>query len=245
MSVVALHPTAHRQLRIDASIAAEQGADTHMFPVVLSEFAQLVVQYPILFSKNSDTGQFVCVTLMGLEQGENLFWQQGEFDALYLPLNIERQPFTVGIDEQQDNAAVICVDTHHPSVAESGEPLFTEDGQPSALLQDKQQALGQLIQGEQATQAFLDKLLALDLLVPLKLDITFENQDSAQINGMYSIDEEKLNALSAEQLAELQKAGYLQPIYTQLASVAQVYRLIDLKNRRNREVSPWFKASGE
>ena len=88
-------------------------------------------------------------------------------------------------------------------------------------------------------------MLKFKLLLPLALDITFANKQSSQVKGLYSIDEDKLQALSGEQLAELNQAGYLQAAYTQLASLGQIYTLIDRKNKRMASPSPWFKASGE
>jgi hypothetical protein len=248
--LVALNNRIHQGVYVDANKAEEQIADLHMLPVVLSEFQKLVVQLPILFSKNADTGQFVCVTLMGLEEGENLFWQEARFQGIYSPLNVARQPFFVGQDEQTGDDYVICIDMDNAAVADKPSAsheqiLFDGEGRASDFLLKIQDILAQLIQGEQHSAMFIQQLLKFQLLVPLALDITFENKQSSQIKGLYSIDEDKLQALSAEQLGELNQQGFLQAAYTQLASLGQIYALIDRKNKRNSAVNPWFKASGE
>lgn len=248
--LVALNNRIHQGLYIDANKAEEQIADLHMLPVVPSEFQKLVVQLPILFSKNAETGQFVCVTLMGLEEGENLFWQEARFQGIYTPLNVARQPFFVGQDEQTGDDYVICVDMDNAAVAEKhssnhDQPLFAKNGKASDYLLKAQDTLAALIQGEQQSAMFIQQLLKLQLLLPLALDITFENKQSIKIKGLYSIDEDKLQALSGEQLGELNQQGFLQAAYTQLASLGQIYALIDRKNKRNSAVNLWFKASGE
>ena len=248
--LVALNNRIHQGLYIDANKAEEQIADLHMLPVVLSEFQKLVVQLPILFSKNAETGQFVCVTLLGLQAGENLWWQDAAFQGIYTPLNVARQPFFVGQDEQSGDDYVICIDMDNAAVAEQAsaghdQRLFDDEGKVSDYLLKAQDTLARLIQGEQHTAAFIQHLLKFKLLLPLALDITFENKQSSQIKGLYTIDEDKLQALSGEQLAELNQQGYLQAAYTQLASLGQIYALIDRKNKRLAMPNPWFKASGE
>jgi hypothetical protein len=248
--LVALNNKTHKNLRVNTGNIDEHGADLHMIPVVLSEFLKLVVQFPILFSKNVDTGQFVCVALMGLEEDENLFWQNAQFDSIYIPLNIARQPFFVGQGDQSGDDYVICIDLQSPALSEltttgKQELLFDPEGAASHYLQSAQSILAQLINGEQQTAEFIQTLLKHNLLVPLSLDITFENEQSCTVNGLYSVDEDRLATLDISVLTELNTKSLLQPIYTQLASLGQIYALIDKKNRRNAQTSPWFKGEDE
>ena len=46
-------------------------------PVVVSEFPLLAVHYPILLSKDADTGAFYCGAMLGFDAGENLFLAEG------------------------------------------------------------------------------------------------------------------------------------------------------------------------
>ena len=244
--LVALNNQLHKSLRIDPARGEEQGADLHMVPVVVGEFLKLVVNYPILFSKNAETGQFVCVALMGLEEGENLFWQAGQYDSIYLPLNIVRHPFFVGQDEQSGDDYVMCIDVESDAVAPShAEALFDDQGQATAYLQNAQGILAELIQGEHLTLEYIKALMEHQLLTPLKLDITYADGATSQVNGLYGIDEARLAELTPDTLAQFQQNGYLQGIYTQLASMGQIYALIERKNRRKAEPSAWFKAAGE
>jgi hypothetical protein len=52
------------------------------------------------------------------------------------------------------------------------------------------------------------------------------------INGCYVINEERLNALSMERFAELREKQYLPAIYAHLVSLAQIERLVMLKDER-------------
>jgi hypothetical protein len=242
--MVALNQQAHSNIHVLADKVEEQAADLHMVPVVTSEWLKLVAQFPILFTKHVQTGHFICVALMGFEPGENLFWQQAKFHSVYLPLNIARLPFFVGQDEHSGDNYVLCIDEQSEVISgHHGQSLFTADGQASDYLRNTQAKMAQLVQGEKDTKALLDMLLTHKLLVPLALDITFENGQSKILKGLYGIDEEKLNGLPADVLLALQASGYLQLIYTQIASLAQIYVLIDKQNKRQQQSSPWFGAT--
>lgn len=244
--LVALSRQTHQNIHIDAHQVERQAAELHMVPVVLPEFRKLVVQYPIVFSKNSDTGQFMCSALLGFEQGENLFWQQDGWQGIYVPLQVSRQPFFLGQDDtttQQD--PVLCINEAHPAVGGSGDALFDNKGQASAFLQNKQRDLMTLLQGEPLTAEFIATLLEMQLFTAMSLEIKFADDSSTKINGLYTIDEDKLNELSPQSLSQLQQSGYLAAIYAMVHSTGQIYRLIELKNQRLNQAQSWFKATAQ
>lgn len=228
---VALHNQLHQAITIDTGNIEAQGAQEHMVPVVLSEFLKLVVSYPIVFTKSSDTGQFLAVVLLGFAKQENLFWQNQQWQSIYVPLNISRQPFFVGNEAGQ---TIICLDTQSPCITNdiNHEPLFDKQGKDSAYLQQVKSQLAQLLDGETKTTDFIHTLRELNLIVPLTLDISFADQQEHRVQGLYSIDEDRLARLNAEQLVQLQTQHYLQPIYTMIASLGHIYALIQKKNER-------------
>lgn len=243
MSLVALNPSAHKALKINAQLVPQIGANTHLIPVVVSEFQKLVVNYPIVFTKHADTGQFVCSALTGFNEGENLFWQEGSWQALYIPAQIERHPFFVGQDTDTSGTAkpIVCFDSTSPAIAETdGAALFNDDGTPTPLLNEKQQLLAQLLDGEQQTQRFIEALLAHSLVTPVKLAVTFADGSEHTVQGIFTIDEDKLSQLSAEAIASLHAQQWLGPIYTLIASTAQIYALINRKNHRIENGNAWF-----
>lgn len=236
-----LNPNTHQDLKIDQNKVEEIGADLHMIPVVVSEFMQLIVHFPILFTKKVDTGQFSCVCLTGLQEGENLFWQNASFHAIYIPLNVTRHPFFVGQDESLSQNQVICINTECDSVSKStGQALFDDIGQPTQFLTNAQNKLAQLLEGEKQTAAFIDSLNEFELLTPLSLDITYESGEKAVLRGLYTIDEDKLNQLDSASLAIMYQREHLQLSYTQIASLGQIYALINMKNQRKSQPSAWL-----
>jgi len=228
-SYVALNNQVHKHLKVDTRLIDAQGANEKMVPVVVSEFLKLAVQYPIAFTKSAETGQFICVAVLGFE--ENLFWQHNHWQAIYVPLNIQRQPFFVG---QENNTPIICINPESPVLTQNtGEPLFNEAGAASDYLNRMQEILGELIRGEAQTKQFIAALNDYKLIMPMSLDITFANQTEQKVQGLYTIDETKLAALDKDRLFDLHQHGYLQAIYTMISSTSQIYSLIQKKNERN------------
>jgi hypothetical protein len=245
--LVLLDPRIHRDLKVDPAKVEAHGAFERSVPVVLSEFQKLAVQYPILITKNTETGQFVCVSIFGFEEGENLFWQDGTWNAIYVPLNVTRQPFFAGENDSaqeghEQDQFVVCVDVESDSVQEvGGEALFDESGAATDYLQRMQSTLAQLLEGEAQTRKFLQKLKELNLLTPMTLEITFVNDQPQRVAGAYTIDETRLQGLSQEALFELHSQGYLHPIYAMIVSLGQLYSLIEKKNASITQGSQWFK----
>ena len=233
--LVSLDTTAHRHIRIDSTVVEVSGARLNMVPVVLTEFLKLVVQYPIAFAKDKETGRFTCVALFGFHDNENLFVENGQWNAIYVPLQVSRQPFFLGNASEKpgEDAFVVCIDVEHDSIqAEAGEKIFDADGNETAYLERMKQGLAELLNGELPTQQFIQTLTGLKLLLPMQLEITFENLESTEVEGLYTINETRLAELSADEIASLHAQGMLGPIYTMLASLGHIYSMVDRRNKR-------------
>lgn len=249
--LVAINNQKHRDLLIDTNKAEQYGAELNLIPTVLSEFVSLAVQYPIVFTKNGETGEFVCAAMLGFESKENLFWQDEAWQGMYLPLQIQRQPFFIGEPSAKSSEAleqskdyVVCVDVESPMVTktsslniEGKEALYNQDGSESDYLIQAKNTLAHLLQGEAENKVFINALKELDLIQPLSLEIAFINEQTTRLNGLYTINQDKLAALSGDEITSLHQSALLQPIYTMIASLGQIYSLIERKNQRIKEYS--------
>jgi hypothetical protein len=152
--IVALNKETYRHLKVDGRPSAAHGDNQHFVQVIVDEFSHLLVHYPILFGKHRETGQFFCGAMLGFIEGENQFlgdWQrEAEF---YRPLSLQRGPFYAHGPE-------LAIDLDDPRVgAESGQALFTEQGQPSRYLQRIIWALQDLQAGIERTRILISRLL--------------------------------------------------------------------------------------
>ena len=172
-----------------------------MCVVTLSEIPRLVIEYPIAFTKGNENGPLIPVALFGVSPEQNLYWRDDRWNSVSVPLNIGRQPFFVGV---ADNPAggegakglVPCIDLENPGVQESdGEALFDANGAETPYLRHKLASLAELVDGEQKTSAFVEKLVALELIQPIQLELKAPGQQPRKITGLYAIDEKKLRAL--------------------------------------------------
>lgn len=244
-NLVEVNSEVHKNLRINPGKAEIHGANLRLIPAVVPEFTNLAVQYPIVLVKNGDTGQFVFSAMLGFEEQENLFWQNEQWDGLYIPLQIQRQPFFLGVNDNQSSQAnqdanyAVCIDSNSPMITDfsdsNSEPLFAENGAESDYFLRSKQSLIQLFQGEVQNENLLTLLNKFELLQPLSVEVTFINEQRTRLNGLYTIDQEKLANLPDECLIELHKNELLQPIYTMIASLGQIYALIERKNALLRQ----------
>lgn len=230
MHLVELSRSAHAGLKVRKDGAEATAASQHLIPIVVSEFRKAAVQYPIVFAKHPETGQFAPYVLTGLVPEENLFWTGTELDVAYVPLNVRRQPFYVGATD--DGPGVLCIDVESPCLDDSGTPLVNADGSDSADLKSVLAVLGELVSGRVPTEQFVATLLSLDLLAPLLLDIVLEDGTPLKVQGLYGLDEDRLRQLPAAQLSSLFSSGRLDLVYAVLLASGQIFNLIRLKNRR-------------
>ncbi|NMR25261.1 MULTISPECIES: SapC family protein [unclassified Pseudoalteromonas] len=222
-----LHNEKHANTKIQNGINVEFLKTQHLVPVVAHEFARVANEFPMSFVKNNETGQFQAVAMFGLEPGENLFVQDGKWTASFAPMATTRYPLGLVKHPEEDQYGIV-IDEASPLVGDAeGNALF-ENGEETDYLKRRKEALVSFIEFSHVTEAFTKYLADKELLVAqtLTVDIKGEKKD---INGIYLIDEKKLNELSDEAFLELRKRGYLAPIYSFLTSTHQVARLARLK----------------
>jgi len=233
MRLVELSRSEHCDLRIRADLVEATAARQHLIPIVVSEFRKAAIQYPIVFAKNPETGRFAAYVLSGLGVEENLFWSGTALDAAYVPLNVRRQPFYVGIDAAKN---VLCVDLDSPCLDASGNrTIVAADGSDSAYLKEMLAILGELVAGKEATEQFIATTLSLHLLTPLLLDIVLDDGTPLQIQGLYGVDEERFRQLDIATLSR----SYVELLYAVIVSSGQIFNLIRLKNQRNAARRAW------
>lgn len=237
-NIALLNNTEHKQLRVITARGAAYGDAVMSALTFPAEFRELQAHYPIVFAKNGDGTGFDPVALFGFQQGENLFLGSGPglgngWDAPYIPLTVERQPFLIGRPaDGSDEGMMIHLDLDSPRVSTTdGEPLFLSYGGASEHLERVSQVLRSIHDGIETSKTFVEALLHLELLESFVLDIELNDGSQNRLAGFYTINEERLAALKPEQLGRLHEAGYLQAIYMAVASLSQFRGLIERKNR--------------
>ena len=207
-------------------------------PLAVTEFHLAALRMPVIFS-GSD---FFPLAVMGVRQDENLFVRDdGYFDVdIYIPAFIRRYPFVLAKDGEMDRM-IVCIDRDADSVAENGEtPLFV-NGEPSEFTKQAISFCSDYEVEIERTRHFVADLKRFDLLELMKSMFTPPTAPDApaaepvMLAEYYGVSEEKLNALSAEDLVELQKSGALKQIYAHIASLQNWEKLANVTLMRDNE----------
>lgn len=227
-----LTPEQHGELRIRTDVGAAIGDGVMATLTVPREFRRVQDAFPILFRLDTATDTFHAFALFGFEAGENLFLAGDRWDAPYRPLTLDIQPFLIGRAGPDADAKQVHVDAGSPRLAPGGEGVrvFDEFGRPTPYLDAIADKLGELDAGYQDNAPFFAALRRHDLIEPLTLDVTLDDGAEHRLVGWHTIDEERLAALDAAALGELQAEDHLLPIFMAVASIGRIAELVRRKN---------------
>ncbi len=221
-NIALLNDQAHRDLRVQPGAAARYGDNRRFVAVIVGEFPHLAVHYPILLTKDQETGAFFLGAMLGFDEGENLFLDDRGMET-YRPLNLQRGPFFTAGSE-------IAIDLDSPRIDDAGKPLFTEAGEPTAYLQNIMALFRDLKPGLEITKLFVETLVRLKLIEPVDIDVAFDDGSRRTLTELYTINQDALRALPDAAVIDLFRRGYLQLIYLMIASLKQVAVLARSKN---------------
>ncbi|HYG07501.1 MAG TPA: SapC family protein [Stenotrophomonas sp.] len=246
-----LNNVAHQDLRVVMRFGPEFGDDTGLVPAFPTEYAEMQREYPLFLRKDDATGEFHSVALLGFDGKENLFLQDGRWNAGYLPGIVAKGPFLIGfqeqeVDGQRAQVPVIHVDLDHPRVSfTEGERVFLPQGGNTPYLEHIITVLRGIRDGAEGGKAMFAAFDAAGLLQPLRIDVQLDEQNGVNLTGLYGIDREKLAALDAQSLHRLHQAGYLEGVYLLLSSQHNMRRLMAEKQRRLRQAAATTDTAGQ
>ena len=241
-----LNNITHEHLKVNATFSAELGDNVVSTVTFLNELSDVQKEYPILCRKDPETNEYQAVVFFGFEKNENLFLTGIDpktqkylgWNAEYIPAAIARGPFSIGMhreiaDGLEKYNAMIHIDLNHPKAScTDGPTLFLENGGHSPYLNHISNALEIINDGMHLTKLMFDAFNKHELLAPVILDIEFQNQINLKVSGFETVNIEKLSQLEGSALEELSKAGFLQAAYFISASMSNMRKLIDWKNRK-------------
>lgn len=203
-------------------------------PLLAAELSHALPHYPLAFIKNNATNKFSFVTLNSLQANFNLFIaQNGAYLSPYVPSCYRAHPFSLLPNPEKNNELTLCFLEESPLIqsqnAPDSVPFFSQDEAPSKELSDIINFMQQRLNNETLTQALVDKLDALGLIVPWKLNLKTDNEsEPKEVEGVFQVDEEALKSLEPQDLSELAKNGALALAYGQLLSQNRINNFTQL-----------------
>jgi hypothetical protein len=206
-------------------------ANFYIVSLVTNEFSKASSAHPIVFVKDND--DLKVFALLGIKKGQNLFVDdKGRWVSHYIPSIIRRHPFLLGLNENT-NELMLCVEEDSEFLSETeGEPLFDEKGNPGPILENVKNYLIELQRFSELTNLFCKELSRLDLLEPLKMQITNAEGVQVKVEGIHAVNEKKLNQLPDAEFIKLRDRGALSLIYSHLVSLGQAERLVQMQTER-------------
>lgn len=236
MTNVLLNNVDHHDLRVITRHGPEFGDAVSQMMVFPTEFEWLQREYPIVLRKSSE-GPLRPVALLGLARGENLFLDgDGGWQASSVPALVQRGPFSIAAPDDAQGEPLIRIDLDNPRVSRSeGEPIFLPHGGNSPYLERTAAILQAIYAGHRLLDPMVAAFEAAGLLQPINLEVRVGETEVHVVPEVLTIDRARLAALDGAALAELHRQGFLQSAFLLAASLGNVQRLADLKNRRPAE----------
>jgi hypothetical protein len=227
-----LNSTKHLNTSIKESRDYSRFASQSLIPIVVQEFSVLATEFPIVFVKNAETGQFTPIAMMGIKNNFNLYCQTENWESSVTPIGFSKAPLSLMQTSQNSDEVMVFIDEDSELVSSAeGEKLFDKSGEQTEYLKKRSSDLLDLASFTQQTAGITKYFADLSLLTPKQLTVTL-NSDTPQVNidGVYIIDEKVLNELKDEEFLTIKNKGLLPLIYAHLTSLHQIARLITKQN---------------
>lgn len=194
----------------------------HAIPLTTEEFVPASRHYPIIFSDGENP---VPLIMMGMNEGVNTFMDDtGKFtNPVYIPAYVRRYPFLLAKLRPDSDELSLCFDPTAGSLGDfkkDGTDLFDKDGKPTENTQAILTFCENFEQAGAQTQAFMEELKKLELLMDGEVSISQEGVEQPFIyRGFKMVDEEKLRELSGDKLRKMNQNGILPLIHAHLFSL--------------------------
>lgn len=214
---VPVNPGRHRDLAIKSGADYGFAKNVNAVPLMAVEFDRACTEYAIVFAGEGNA--MMPMALLGVRDNENLYIdEKGAWNAKYIPAFVRRYPF---VFSSTDGANfTLCIDEEFQGVNKRGlgERLFDAEGQRTIYLQRVLSFLQAYQAQFEATRAFTQRLVELDLLEAMQAQFTVPAGRRITLGGFMSVSQTRLRALPGDTLARLAKSGDLDLIYAHLHS---------------------------
>jgi hypothetical protein len=228
---VVLTSDKHSQLKLKKNASMNYAAAQQALPIEAVEVTKAAINFPVFFTKNQHD-EMVLSAVVGLNAGTSLFVKEGRWDASYMPSCLQTYPFYLISTPEDQNQLAVGIQEDNPVFSKTeGDALFDGEGKLTQSLERVSRMLNDHVNNIRATGNMVETLKRLDLYKPLEILLQYQDNTARKLNGLYTIDEEKLSQLPAEELASLNKDGFLVVIHALLISVYQINNLVRRHNQ--------------
>ena len=211
-----------------------------VIPLSYTEISLACHDYPLVFVSSDEGKTAVAMAVVGLEQQKNLFvspdatWDRGA----YVPAYVRRYPFCmtrVNVSGTEQPERIACVEKR--AVSAKGDALYDAKGEPLPVWETMRKLLFEFEADLARTEAMCKLIIELGLLESFNMQAKPNEGEPFTLSGMYRINEQKINELSADKLTELVHNGVLPRIYAHLMSMSNFARLMTRRAAQSKPAS--------
>mgnify|MGYP000104838559 CR=1 FL=1 len=221
---VVLDREQHKGLRLqngDARFAAKSQA----VPLLVSEFPDACLEYPIVFTQGQDS-KWLALALTGLQANTNAFVDaKSLWNARYVPASVRRYPFILA--ESGNDQLSLAADLAAPQLGSEGQALFDDQGEPTELAKNILQMLADFQNQAKASSALAKQLHDAGLLVQQTLQVRLDEERNAVVEDVWIVNEAKLRELPDDKALAWFKGGELAAIHAQMLSLRNLLPLLE------------------
>lgn len=224
-----LDPGRHGAMSLKRMTSFSFARETNSVPLNGIEFPFAMRHYPIVFTAGDQPSP---VAVLGVRTDKNLFVSEwGAWtDGLYIPAYIRRYPF-IFMEEGGGDRLVLCIDEASELLTnDTKRPLFADD-KPTDVVTHALDFCTEFQAQHAATAEFARALVAHDLLVPNRADISLVSGEKLSLGGFRVVDEARFHALPDDVFLDWRKRGWLHLVYCHLMSSINWGRLADLTDK--------------
>lgn len=226
-SLVKLDDRTHQNLKVSLEAPIELARRSHLLNLNVQEIGKAVSTFPVFLTRSADSGHWAVSALASFRPGISLFVEEDTWIGTYRPEGLQAYPFCLIRDEENSDSYAVGFEPSDPAFSEyQGEPLFGANGKPSEHLQHITRLLQEdLIQAAQ-TRQFVGHLESLGLIKAISIKVYYEDGRVQTVQGLHTLDEEKIKQLDANIVEDLNRNGCLTMMHAMLTSLYQLNALI-------------------
>jgi len=224
--VVPLSFGRHSDCSVEVGDSYDFGGNVNSVPLMAVEFPNAASEYAIVFAGEPNVMPAV---ILGVRGEENLYLSKGNtWEAKYIPAFVRRYPFVFSTSTDGERL-ILCIDEAFAGFNREGrgQRLFTDDGKPSAYVDNVLKFLQEYQAQFVRTQRFCAKIRELDVLEPMQAQVELASGEHLSLSGFMAVNRAKLKALPGEKLAELAQTDELELLYLHLQAMRNFRDLRD------------------
>ena len=215
----------HKDHKVSIDRQFNHAAEQHLIPIMADEILDATLEFPLVVVKNSETGAFTLCAIQGLKPETNLYCGKENYTAIYVPRALRLYPFALRENAQTQQLEICFIDDPARVGTEYGEALFDVEGNKTQFLEQHVKLLTSHTEMAGQTMQFINLLEHYELLHAQAININTGGEEIS-FDGIYIINQQKLNGLAPDVLAKLRDNGALALIYALQQSLKQINRLI-------------------